>query len=48
VKAVEETPVLLTPPLTKRLVKAGKLRVVPVPEDEKEFCRNLNEPADLH
>ena len=32
---------------TQRLVQAGRLRVTPVAEAEKEFFRNLNEPADL-
>ena len=32
---------------TQRLVQAGRLRVIPVAEAEKEFFRNLNEPADL-
>ena len=32
---------------TQRLVQAGRLRVISVTEAEKEFFRNLNEPADL-
>ena len=33
--------------LTKRLVKAGKVRVIRVGKQEEHFYRNLNEPADL-
>lgn len=32
---------------TQRLVQACRLRVIPVAEAEKEFFRNLNEPADF-
>ena len=32
---------------TQRLVHADRLRVIPVVEAEKEFFRNLNEPADF-
>ena len=33
--------------LTNRLMKAGKLRVVQVSDQERSFYRNLNEPADV-
>jgi molybdopterin-guanine dinucleotide biosynthesis protein A len=33
--------------LTRQLVQAGKLRVVPVAEKEEGFFRNLNEPDDM-
>jgi molybdenum cofactor guanylyltransferase len=33
--------------LTKRLVKAGKLRAILVTRESERFFRNLNEPADL-
>jgi molybdopterin-guanine dinucleotide biosynthesis protein A len=33
--------------LTKRLVKAGKLRAILVAKESERFFRNLNEPADL-
>jgi molybdenum cofactor guanylyltransferase len=33
--------------LTRQLVKAGKLRVLPVAKEEEKLFRNLNEPADF-
>ena len=33
--------------LTRQLVRAGKLEVISVAEEEEEFFRNLNVPADL-
>jgi molybdenum cofactor guanylyltransferase len=33
--------------LTSRLVKAGKVREMPVTEEERELFFNINEPADL-
>ena len=33
--------------LTNQLVKAGKLRVIKVSDQERSFYRNLNEPADM-
>jgi molybdenum cofactor guanylyltransferase len=33
--------------LTNQLVKMGRLRVIPVSEEEQLFYRNLNEPDDL-
>jgi molybdenum cofactor guanylyltransferase len=34
--------------LIRRLVAAGKLRVIQIKEEEKKLFRNVNEPADLH
>src|SRR5712692_668233 len=34
--------------LTKRLVKAGKLRAFNVPKEEEMLFRSLNDPADLN
>ena len=33
--------------LTRRLFETGKLRAIPVTEQDKGFFRNVNEPADL-
>jgi molybdopterin-guanine dinucleotide biosynthesis protein A len=33
--------------LTRRLVETGKLRMIPVTEQDKAFFLNVNEPADL-